>query len=124
METDVRVQVQGTCRVVDTTTNDSTIVAAQIDRRFDSDAIYPNDWRSVVNGVVQNNPSLYYSFGGYAKVTKLVEPAGALFVEYHLTYDEPTAWFGGHQLLQSKFPMMAPDDVRNFRRDVRDAEGR
>jgi hypothetical protein len=122
METDVRVQVQGTCRAVDTQSGESAIMASQIDRRFDRDTKYPNDWCSVTNGVVQNDPTLYYSFGGYAKVTKLIEPAGTLFVEYHLVYDEPTAWFGGHQLLQTKFPAVTLESVRSFRRDVRDAE--
>lgn len=123
LETQILVQVQGTVRAVQTTSADSTTLACQIDRRFDSDSTYPNDWRSVVGGVVQNNPSLYYSCGGYAKVTKLAQPAGAIFVEYHLVYDEPYGWFNGADLLRSKLHgTLTDENVRSFRRDVHNTE--
>ena len=103
LETQILVQVQGTVDAVETTCADSITLACQIDRRFDSDSTYPNDWRSVVNSViVQNTPTVYYSCGGYAKVTKFANDEGAMFVEYHLIYDEPTGWFNGANLLRSK----------------------
>jgi hypothetical protein len=52
------------------------------------------------------------------KVTRLVEPAGALFVEYHLVFVEPRAWFGGANLLRSKVPILAQSEVRAFRREL------
>lgn len=116
LQTNVRVQVQGTTRVVETTTKESAILAGQIDRRFDSDAKYPNEWRPAPSGVVGGPPTLYFSSGAYAKVTKLVNPAGALLVEYHFVYDEPEAWFGGANLLRSKLPQKTRDDVKDFRR--------
>ncbi|HEX4000332.1 MAG TPA: hypothetical protein VHX65_17405 [Pirellulales bacterium] len=122
LQTQVLVQVQGTSRAVETTTKESTTLGCQIDRRFDGDSKFPNDWRPAPGGVVQNSPTPYDSFGGYAKVTRLVEPAGALFVEYHLVYDEPQGWFNGANLLRAKLPQATPGDVREFRRDVRTAE--
>lgn len=116
---DVRVQVQATERVVETTTKESTTIAGQIDRRFDSDAKFPNEWRPAPGGVVGGQAILYYSSGSYSKVTKLIQPVGALLVEYHFVYDEPEAWFGGANLLRSKFPQSTPSDVRSFRRDVK-----
>ncbi len=121
-ETQIRVQAQGTVRAVQTKNAKSTTLACQIDRRFDSDATYPNDWRPVVNGDVQNNASLYYSCGGYVKVTTLAKPDGMMLVEYHLIYDEPYGWFDGKDLLRGKFPSMAPGDVQSFRVAVHSAE--
>ncbi|HEY2147332.1 MAG TPA: hypothetical protein VGH32_05310, partial [Pirellulales bacterium] len=67
-------------------------------------------------------PSAYISAGGYLKATMLGQPAGALLVEYHLVYDEPPGWFGkSADLLRSKLYMKAEDDVRLFRRKVKDA---
>ena len=117
----VLVQVQGTARADQTTTDDSTTMAVMIDRRFDNDPKFPNEWRPAPGGVVQGNPTLYYSCGGYSKVTKLAAPADAMFVEYHLVFDEPQGWFQGRDVLRSKLPEGTPGDVRQFRRDVRHA---
>jgi len=122
LQTDVRVQVQATERVVQTTTKESTTLAGQIDRRFDSDAKYPNEWRPAPGGVVGGPPVLYFSSGAYSRVTKLVKPAGALLVEYHFVYDEPVGWFGGANLLRSKLPQQADQNVKDFRLDVKTAE--
>ena len=55
------------------------------------------------------------------KVTKLIKPAGALFVEYHLIYDEPKGWFNGKDLLKTKLPIKTEGDVRGFRHQVTEA---
>jgi hypothetical protein len=131
--TDQRVQVRGTARVMETTNNDSGTLAAIVDPRFNQNANFPNEWRPVqrnANGQVVKgpngkallgNPTLYVSAGGYLKATKLIQPAGALLVEYHLVFDEPAGWFGGRDLLQSKLNTKALEDVRMFRRKVSDA---
>jgi hypothetical protein len=67
------------------------------------------------------SPTTYVSAGGYLKATKLAQPNGALLVEYHLVYDEPAGWFDGKNLLRPKLNTKAEDDVRLFRRKVRDA---
>jgi len=122
LQTDVRVQVQATERVVETTTKESATLAGQIDRRFDRDVMFPNEWRPAPRGVVGEPASLYVSSGAYSKVTKLVQPAGALLVEYHFVYEEPESWFNGHDLLRTKFPQIAPGNVQDFRIAVKAAE--
>ncbi len=133
LSNDQRVQVRGTAHVMETTNNDSGTLGAIVDPRFNQNPNFPNEWRPVVrnaNGQVQRGPngkallgqpSPYVSAGGYLKVTKLIQPAGALLVEYHLVYDEPAGWFGDRNILRAKLNMKAQDDVRMFRRKVHDA---
>ena len=52
LQADVASQVQATERVVETTTKESATIAGQIDRRFDSDANSPNEWRLAPRGVI------------------------------------------------------------------------
>ena len=132
---DLVVQLRATAHAVTTATAASGTLAAMIDQRFNTDTDFPNEWRPVLrdpNGGIQmlpngkpalGNPQLYVSAGAYIKTTPLVGAPGALFVEYHLVYDEPQAWFNGKNLLRSKLPQKAPDDVRDFRRKVKKAEG-
>ena len=130
---DKRVLVEGTAHTVETVTNESGTMAGIIDQRFNQDPKLPNQWRSILrdaNGRVlpgpNNQPQLgpptpYDSAGGYIKVTKLVQPAGALFVEYHLVYDEPQGWFNGRDLLRAKLRIKTEGDVRSFRKQVLEA---
>jgi hypothetical protein len=133
LSNDKRVQVRGTAHAMETTTPVSSTLAAIIDQRFNQNPNLPNEWRPVIrnaNGQIQvgpnGNPQLgqpvpYVSAGGYLKATNLVQPEGALLVEYHLVYDEPQGWFQGKNLLRAKLNTKAEDDVRLFRRKVRDA---
>lgn len=117
-----RVRVSATRRAMVTRTDESLLVAAQVDPRFDDDEQYPNEWRPLKRndlGQVEVGDRRPYSGAGfYAKVTRMKEPAGALFVEYHQVFEEPKAWFGGANLLRSKAPLLAQDSVRDFRRKV------
>lgn len=128
------VQLRTTARAIETSSPASGTVAAIIDPRFNGDKGFPNEWRPAIkdpNGgikMVNGKPALgdatpYVNAGGYTKITPLVGAPGALFVEYHLVYEEPQAWFNGKNLLRSKLPQKAPDDVRSFRRQVIKAEG-
>jgi hypothetical protein len=133
LSADKRVKVHGTAHTMETTTNDSGTVAAIIDQRFNQNPTFPNEWRPVLrdaNGQIRldakgqpllGGPSPYVSAGGYLKATKLIQPAGALLVEYHLVYEEPFGWFGGKNLLRTKLNAKAEDDVRTFRRKVKAA---
>jgi hypothetical protein len=130
---DARVRVEGTAHVVETVTNDSGTMAGIVDPRFTQDQKYPNQWQPILrdqNGRIQKGPNgqpqlgpptPYESAGGYMKVTKLVKPAGALFVEYHLVYDEPQGWFNGRDLLRAKLRAKTEGDVRSFRKQVMQA---
>ncbi len=101
---------------------DCFLVAAQIDPRFASDPTYPNRWRSITRdaaGNAQPGPWHPYAAGGlYLQVTRLVEPAGAVFIEFHQVFDEPQGWFGGANLLRSKLPLVVQEEVRTFRRKL------
>jgi hypothetical protein len=117
-----RVQVSATRHAIVTKTDESLLVAAQVDSRFDDDEKYPNEWRPMKRGELGETrvgkPQRYEGAGFYAKVTQLKEPAGALFVEYHQAFYEPQEWFKGANLLRSKLPLLVQDSVREFRRRV------
>jgi hypothetical protein len=115
-----RVRISGVMRTQLTRSDESATVAAVLDPRFDKDARFPNGWQPATrddNGKVQfGETHLYHSAAWYCKATKLVQPAGAVLVEYHLLFDEPHAWFNGANLLRSKLPILVQDGVRKFRR--------
>lgn len=117
-----RVIVNATTRTVKTQTAESIVAASLLDERFAGDAAFPNRWRSVSrddNGRRQiGEPHPYTGLGSYVKATRLVEPKGAVFVEYHLAYAEPNAWFNGANLLRSKLAIVAQSTVRKVRRSL------
>jgi hypothetical protein len=132
---DKRVRIEGTAHTAETVTNDSGTIAGIVDQRFNDNAKFPNQWQPILrdaNGSIlkdaKGQPQLgppvpYDSAGGFIKVTKLVQPAGALFVEYHLVYEEPKGWFNGRDLLRAKLRLKTEEDVRSFRRQVIQANG-
>lgn len=117
-----RVQVSATRHAMVSRSEESLLVAAQLDPRFDDDEQYPNQWRPMkrdeLGKIEVGKPQKYEGAGFYAKVTRLKQPAGALFVEYHQAFHEPREWFNGANLLGSKIPLLAQDSVREFRRKV------
>lgn len=121
-----RVLVSATRRVVITRQPESVIVAAIIDPRFTKSTTHPNHWRAVDRDerseAKLGPPQEYESAGLYAKVTRMKDPAGALFIEYHHVFCEPEAWFKGTALLRSKLPMVVQDAVRKLRRRLVEAE--
>lgn len=121
-----RVLIRATRRVVVTRGPESVIVAAVIDPRFTKSTDHPNQWQAVDRDD-RGEPRLgpprdYESAGLYAKVTRLKEPQGALFIEYHHAFCEPEDWFKGSALLRSKLPMVVQDGVRKLRRRLHEAE--
>ncbi len=119
-----RVRITGTMQAMQTRTPDSVLVAALLDPRFDRDRQYPNGWRAITHDEAGQphfgEPQLYRTAGWYAKATRLAEPADAVFVEYHILFDEPAGWFNGANLLRSKLPLVVQDVVRKFRRRLQD----
>ena len=57
------------------------------------------------------------------EVTRLKAPDDALFVEYHIIYNEPQGWFNGGPVLDGKVRMMIDNDVKSFRKDLKSASG-
>lgn len=97
-------------------TANSIVVASIVDDRFLGDSEYPNQWRHLEAGDEQPKP--YHGGGYYLKITALREPQGALLVESHSLFIEPTAWFEGANTLRSKLPAVVESQVRSFRREL------
>lgn len=103
-----------------TKTADSIVAAAEVDPRFRGDAEFPNQWQSLAKegGQAKTGPATPYGGAGmYLKITRLHEPAGAIFVEQHIVFAEPGGWFAGANLLRSKLPAAVQINVRNMRRE-------
>jgi len=117
-----RVQISATRFSTLTKGKDFVLAAGKIDPRFDKDSEYPNEWRPLLRDVraeIKPGPAHPFSHaGGYAKITRLKEPADAVFVEFHLVYEEPYGWFDGITLVKQKIPMMVQEKVRTFRRKL------
>lgn len=115
-----RVRLEVTGRSVWSRTAESVVAAAEIDPRFAADADFPNRWRSLSKdgGELKVGPPTGYGGAGfYVKITKLADPAGAVFVEQHVVFAEPTGWFDGANLLRSKLPPVVQSNVRSMRRE-------
>jgi hypothetical protein len=117
-----KVQLNFTTRNAKTQSHDSLLIASIVDPKFQSDAEYPNSWRAITvddAGRRQiGSPQPYPGLGCYVKATRLAEPAGAAFIEYHVVYAEPEGWFHGANLLRSKLPIVSQELVRKLRRKM------
>jgi hypothetical protein len=117
-----RVHLAVTTRNQKSTTAESVSIASILDDRFASDREFPNSWQAITRDNAGQRqlgaPRPYVGMGSYVKATRLREPAGALFVEYHLAFAEPKEWFQGTNLLRSKLPIVAQDAVRKYRRSL------
>src|SRR5262245_44941207 len=83
--------------------DESVVAAAEIDPRFVNDKDFPNQWRSITKAggeVKVGAPNPWSGAAMYLKITKLQEPAGAVFIEQHVIFTEPTGWFDGQNLLR------------------------
>lgn len=117
-----RVQVSATRFSTLTRGEDTVLAAGSIDPRFDKNPEYPNEWRPLIRDVQANiKTGAAHPFtraGGYAKITRLKELADAVFIEFHLIYEEPNGWFDGINLVKQKVPAMVQEKVRTFRRKL------
>ncbi|MBA4065047.1 MAG: hypothetical protein C0501_15300 [Isosphaera sp.] len=115
-----KVRLRATGRSVWSRTADSAVVAGEIDPRFAGDPEFPNDWRSIIKegGQTKLGPASPWAGAAfYIKITRLAEPAGALFAEQHVVFAEPTGWFDGANLLRSKLPIAVQQNVRTLRKE-------
>jgi hypothetical protein len=117
-----RVEISATRFAVLASGKDSVLAAARLDPRFDKDPQYPNQWRALLRDeraeIKPGPPHLLAHSGGYAKITRLMEPAGAVFIEFHLVYEEPYGWFDGVNLVAQKARPMITEKVKTFRRKL------
>ena len=118
-----RLKLHATLRSIDTRGKDSVLLAAKVDERFNKDEKYGNFWQALKRddaGKLSIAPAQhpYTAAISYAKATQLVEPKGAIFVEYHLAFEEPAGWFNGAKLLTSKLPIAAQSNIRKLRQQL------
>jgi hypothetical protein len=115
-----RVDVRGTMQARLSRGTESVTLAGTLDPGFEQDSEFPNAWRSRtlndVGRVIIGPVRPYAGAAWYCKATKLQQPPGAVFFEYHIVFDEPEGWFNGANLLRSKLPLVVQDGVRKFRR--------
>jgi hypothetical protein len=99
---------------------DSVVMAQRILPAFTGDAEYPNQWRPLTlesDGTFQRGPAQsYQAAAAYGCATRLAVPAGAIFFEYHLVYEEPEGWFGGVNVVKQRLPLVVQDQLMKFRR--------
>ncbi|MDC0937137.1 hypothetical protein OAS39_12700 [Pirellulales bacterium] len=122
-----KVRIRATGRSFWSSSDESIVGAVKLDRRFLGDGEFPNQWspldRSGEN--TQAGPAApYEGVGFYVKITQMQQPAGALFVEYHLVFAEPTEWFRGANQLGAKLPAVVQSQVRTARREMMTASSR
>jgi hypothetical protein len=117
-----RLELRAALHTMVTRQPDSLLAATRIDPRFAKDTDFPNQWRKITldeEGQRKLGPAHPYTgAGGYLKTTRLHEPKGALFIEYHLVYTEPKGWFSGADPLTTKLPAIIQSEVRTFRREL------
>lgn len=118
-----KVLISSTHQSISTKTAESYVVASKVDARFNADADYPNQWQPLErepSGKYKIGDAQPYSGGAlYIKATQLKAPEGAILIEYHQVFDEPKGWFGGANLLRSKLPILAQEEIRTFRRKLK-----
>ncbi|MGD0518009.1 MAG: hypothetical protein ABSA26_10790, partial [Thermoguttaceae bacterium] len=114
-----QVEVSATRYAVVTRGKNNLLVAGRIDPQFNSDPEYPNRWRPILRDAAANislgPPQPYTGVGAYANITRLAEPANAIFVEGHIVFEEPYGWFEGGNELRSKAPTMIQQRAKIFR---------
>jgi hypothetical protein len=111
-----KVRISATGRSFWSRTDDSIVAAVKVDPRFSGDAKLPNRWTLVDNPDAPLTP--YEGMGFYAKITRMKEPSGALFIEFHLVFAEPVEWFRGTNQLGAKLPAVVQSQVREARRQM------
>ncbi len=95
-------------------------MAAKVDPQFAKDKQYPNQWQDITRGAAANivlgPPQPYSGAAFYAKVTRLIKPQNAIFVEFHQVFYEPQAWFGQNaNRMPSELRKIIPFEVKQFR---------
>jgi hypothetical protein len=118
-----RAEVSATRFCAATKTPAGVIVAAKVDPQFGKDKEYANHWRTIdrnAAGMIEMGaPQPYSGAAFYAKVTRLIKPANAIFVEFHQVFYEPYGWFEvDRNLMPSQLRKIIPFEVKEFRGKV------
>lgn len=117
-----KVEISATGRSFLSQTENSILVATRLEPSFTKDTEFPNYWKPLIRGedgkVKAGAAQPYEGSAFYVKVTRLAQPAGALFIEVHVVFAEPYGWFNGANYLRSKLPLGVQHNVRTLRREL------
>jgi hypothetical protein len=117
-----RIAVESTDRIAMSRSKESLVFASRSDPKFGTEGRFPNRWATITlkaTGDVLGPPKPYAGTIGYVKMTRLKGLENAVVVEARLAFAEPLAWFDGAPILRSKFGLIAQDQVRRLRRELR-----
>lgn len=112
-----RLRVEATSRVMATRTADRLIVALRTDPAFRGEGPASNFWKSLKEDEETSHD--YEGGGGYLIVQPFQAQPGALLVEAHFAFLEPKGWFQGNPILRSKLALIAQDQIRSLRRELK-----
>jgi hypothetical protein len=116
-----RIDFEVTNRVQASRSAGSMVIASRTDPAFSKAAANANFWKSLAKPATPagNGSAKPYPGGiSYAKISPAVSRPGALLVELHMAFVEPTDWFQGAPILRSKFSVIAQDQIRALRREL------
>ncbi len=119
-----QVQLSGIGFANRTSSPESILAAINYLPKYRDDAEFPSVWRKVTNraGVVglddERHP--YQGLGGYLKATQL-KSEKAIFIEVHVVFAQPEAWFGSRDPLGSKLPGAIRKNTSKFARELKRA---
>ncbi len=114
-----RIGFEATDEAMSTRSADSLVIASRTSPEFHSPGPFANRWRTISTSGEPGPEQTYLGGLVYAKISRLKDVAGALLVEVHCTFAEPRGWFQGEPILRSKFSLMAQDQVRRLRRELK-----
>lgn len=115
-----RIRFSGVIRSYASRSDDAVLLALRLDERFAQSPELRSRWQRLQRNeagqlqVVETGPGP--QGGAYVKVSRLREAPEMLLFEAELVLLEPTAWFGGANLLGSKLPPAIQSQVRDLRR--------
>jgi hypothetical protein len=70
-------------------------------------------------GKAVGKPHRYDGSASTTKISRLASVPGALLIESHFAFVEPMEWFDGTPVLRSKITMVAQDQIRRLRRELK-----
>jgi hypothetical protein len=116
-----KVHVESTDRMRASRSEASWVFASRTDPRFDDDPQFPNRWWMMDpnTGKMVGKPHRYSGAASTTKISRLASVPGALLVESHFAFVEPTEWFDGSAVLRSKITLVAQDQIRRLRRELK-----
>lgn len=116
-----RLHVEATSHIMATRSPDRWIIALRTDPAFQGPGPAANFWKPLKGDVGTMHD--YEGGGGYIIVRRYQPLPGALLVEAHLAFLEPQGWFDGNPILRSKLALIAQDQIRSLRRELKAPRG-